>query len=60
MGSLLVQRVNLYQMIGIKQQNDKFVFGGQGPRPMRFGSEADTVSTGRRSKRGWAGIGSVR
>ena len=26
MGSLLVQRVNLYQIIGTKQQNDKFVF----------------------------------
>ena len=29
MGSLLVQRVNLYQMIGIKQKNDKFVFERQ-------------------------------
>ena len=46
MGSLLVQRVNLYQMIGIKQKNDKFVFGGQGPQPMRFGSLGNSVSTG--------------
>ena len=41
------------------KQADQLVFGGQGPLPMRFGSEGDTFSTGRRSKRGWAGIASA-
>ena len=40
--------------------NEKLVFGGQGPRPMRYGSEGDTVSTGQPSKRGQAHVGSVR
>ena len=46
--------------IGLKQQGHKLVFGGQGPRPMRFGSVGNSVSTGRRSKRGQAHVGSVR
>ena len=44
--------------------NDMFLFQipicGQGPLPMRYGSAGNFVSTGRPSKRGWAGIGSVR
>ena len=36
------------------------MFGGQGPLPMRYGSAGNFVSTGRPSKRGWAGIGSKR
>ena len=40
------------------KQADQLVFGGQGPLPMRFGSEGDTVSTGRRSKRCQERVGS--
>ena len=52
--------VFIFAAMGSAYQCDKLEFGGQGPLPMRFGSEGGTVSTGRRSKRGWAGIGSVR
>ena len=39
---------------------DKLVFDGQGPLPMRYGSVGSPVSTGPRSKRGQAHVGSVR
>ena len=42
------------------QQNDKLEFGGQGPQPMRYGSVGSPVSTGRRSKRDRAILGSER
>ena len=40
--------------------NDKLEFGGQGPQPMRYGSVGSPVSTGRRSKRDRAILGSER
>ena len=39
---------------------DKWLFGGQGPLPMRFGSEGGIVSTGQPSKRSPAHVGSER
>ena len=42
------------------QQTGKLEFGGQGPQPMRFGSVGNPVSTYRRSKQGWAHVGSAR
>ena len=38
--------ITFVTVIGFRKQNVKLVFGGQGPLPMRFGSEGDTVSTG--------------
>ena len=50
----------MLQAVGQKKQRDKLEFGGQGPQPMRYGSVGSPVSTGRRSKRDRAILGSER
>ena len=47
-------------LIPFRQHIDKLEFGGQGPQPMRYGSVGSPVSTGRRSKRDRAILGSER
>ena len=48
------------QTVRLSPLNEKLEFGGQGPQPMRYGSVGSPVSTGRRSKRDRAILGSER